>query len=226
MGRREQGNYGNILMDIFNRLHGFFGPQKWWPGDTPFEIAVGAILTQNTNWGNVEKAIRNLKRNGKLSAKALHEMPHGKLASLIKPAGYFNIKSKRLKHFLDFLAADYKGSMKRLGKEDVQALRKRLLAVNGIGPETADSILLYALGKPVFVIDAYTKRVLQRHGLVPEKAAYHDIQALFHDNLPRDAGLFNEYHALFVVLGKHYCRPKPQCDGCPLKGDKKGNGYI
>ncbi len=212
-------------MDIFNRLHGFFGPQNWWPGDTPFEIAVGAILTQNTNWGNVEKAIKNLKRNGKLSAKALHGMPREKLASLIKPAGYFNIKAKRLKHFLDFLAADYKGSMKRLGKEDLRTLRKRLLDVNGIGPETADSILLYATGKPVFVIDAYTKRVLQRHKLVPENATYHDMQSLFHDNLPPDVDLFNEYHALFVMLGKHYCRPKPRCGGCPLNGDNKNNGY-
>ncbi|NOZ68916.1 MAG: endonuclease III domain-containing protein [Deferribacteres bacterium] len=218
MGKKAAINQGTILMDIFNRLYGFFGPQNWWPGETPFEIAVGAVLTQNTNWGNVEKAIKNLKRNGKLSAKALHEMPQEELASLIKPAGYFNIKAKRLKHFLSFLAVNYKGSMKRLGKEDLHALRKSLLDVNGIGPETADSILLYALGKPVFVIDAYTKRVLQRHGLVPEQATYHDMQSLFHENLPPDVDLFNEYHALFVVLGKHYCRPKPQCGGCPLNG--------
>ncbi len=203
-------------MAIFNTLHKSFGPQNWWPGDTPFEIAVGAILTQNTNWGNVEKAINNLKHTGKLNAKALHEMPHERLASLIKPAGYFNIKSKRLKHFLAFLADQYKGSMKQMGKEEPQALRERLLDINGIGPETADSILLYALEIPVFVIDAYTKRVLQRHKLVPEKTTYHEIQSLFHDNLPRDLNLFNEYHALFVMLGKHYCRPKPQCDRCPL----------
>lgn len=179
---------------------------------------MGAVLTQNTNWGNVEKAIANLKREKALNARTLHEMSHKKLASLIRPAGYFNVKAERLKHFLTFLSNHYKGSMKRMKAEDLPGLREELLGVNGIGPETADSILLYALEKPVFVIDAYTKRVLQRHGVVTEKATYHDLQELFHNNLDHDAELFNEYHALLVMLGKDHCKPRPRCEGCPLEG--------
>ncbi|MBI4688507.1 MAG: endonuclease III domain-containing protein [Nitrospirae bacterium] len=207
-----------ILLKIYNTLFSAFGPQHWWPGDTPFEVAVGAILTQNTNWGNVERAINNLKKENVLNAKALHEMPHKELASLIRPAGYFNIKAKRLKEFLGFLANHYKGSMKKMKAEDADSLRKELLAVKGIGPETADSMLLYALNKPVFVVDAYTKRVLHRHNLISEKATYHEIQELFHKNIPLDIKLFNEYHALIVGVGKDYCKPKPKCEGCPLKG--------
>ncbi len=209
-------NKGN-LTGIYSILYSAFGPQRWWPGETPFEIAVGAILTQNTNWGNVEKAIKNIKKDKSLSARALHEMPNKRLASLIKPTGYFNIKAKRLKEFLSFLVNHYKGSMKPMKTEETYALREKLLNVNGIGPETADSILLYALEKPVFVIDAYTKRVLQRHKLASEKATYHELQELFHKNLPTDVELFNEYHALFVRLGKEYCKPKPKCEGCPLE---------
>jgi len=207
-----------ILFNIYNRLYNAFGPQHWWPGDSPFEIAVGAILTQNTNWANVEKAINNLKKHKALNASALHRMPQKTLTSLIKPAGYFNIKAKRLKEFIDFLVTNYKGSMKGMKSEDTHILREKLLNVNGIGPETADSILLYALEKPVFVIDAYTKRVLQRHGLASEKLTYHELQRLFHKNLPPDVKLFNEYHALFVKVGKEYCKPKPNCDKCPLMG--------
>lgn len=207
-----------ILTDIYNTLYKAFGPQHWWPGETPFEVAVGAILTQNTNWGNVEKAINNLKNNNKLDPHILHKMPHANLASLIKPAGYFNIKAKRLKHFLTFLVNHYNGRVEDMQNEDVHTLRHQLLEVNGIGPETADSILLYALDKPIFVIDAYTKRVLSRHKIVSEDATYHDIQELFHKNLPTDVQLFNEYHALFVMVGKHYCKPKPRCKECPLEG--------
>ncbi|RJQ43731.1 MAG: endonuclease III domain-containing protein [Nitrospiraceae bacterium] len=207
-----------ILSDIYNTLFKSFGPQHWWPGETPFEVAVGAILTQNTNWGNVEKAIDNLKREKVLTAKALHEMPHEKLASLIRPAGYFNVKAKRLSEFLSFLITHYKGSMSNMIKKDTATLRHGLLNVKGIGPETADSILLYALEKPVFVIDAYTKRVLSRHKIIPEDSTYHEMQELFHNNLPMDVSLFNEYHALFVMVGKHYCKPKPRCAECPLKG--------
>jgi endonuclease-3 related protein len=206
-----------FLVQIYNNLFKHFGPQHWWPGDTPFEIAVGAILTQNTNWGNVEKAINNLKESGALDAHTLHKMPHAKLASLIKPAGYFNIKAKRLKHFLGFLTNNYKGVIENMKHDDLQELRRRLLEVNGIGPETADSILLYSLDKPVFVIDAYTKRVLIRHNIVPESATYHEMQELFHNNLPADAAIYNEYHALFVMTGKHFCKPKPKCQGCPLE---------
>ena len=215
--RKKLMPYKKILTGIYNTLFRAFGPQHWWPGDTPFEIAVGAILTQNTNWGNVEKAINNLKKQKVLDAKKLHEMPHKDLALLIKPAGYFNVKAKRLKHFLAFLANHYKSSMKQMKSEDTHKLRHQLLEVNGIGPETADSILLYALDKPVFVVDAYTKRVLSRHKIISEQAAYHEIQNLFHKNLPQDIKLFNEYHALFVMAGKDYCKPKPKCEKCPLK---------
>lgn len=204
------------LLKIFKKLYSFYGPQHWWPGDSPFEIAVGAILTQNTNWGNVERAIKNLKDAKVLSAQALYELPVQKLASLIRPAGYFNIKAKRLKAFIKFLMNDYAGSMKRMGKKDTESLRKELLSINGIGPETADSILLYALDKPVFVIDAYTRRVLSRHGIMDYNASYEEYQGLFHQELDEDVPLFNEFHALFVRLGKDFCRPKPKCEGCPL----------
>jgi endonuclease-3 related protein len=207
----------NRLLDIYKRLYASFGPQGWWPGDTPFEIAVGAILTQNTNWGNVEKAIGNLKKEKKLSSRAIHEMPEKRLASLIKPAGYYNIKAKRLKHFVSFLIKKYKGSIKAMGKADMHALRESLLNINGIGPETADSILLYGLDKPVFVIDAYTRRVLGRHGIMGHDKTYEDFRRLFHFSLKPDVRLFNEYHALFVRVGKEYCKSKdPLCRECPL----------
>lgn len=205
------------LLKIYTNLFSFFGPQHWWPGDTPFEVTVGAILTQNTNWSNVEKAIGNLKRERVLNAKALHALPAEKLASLIRPAGYFNIKAKRLKSFLDFLMQHYGGSIKKMKKKNTRALRQELLHVNGIGPETADSILLYALGKPVFVIDAYTKRVLARHGIMDYDDTYDEYQTLFHRALDQDVQLFNEYHALFVMVGKDYCKPEPKCEECPLK---------
>lgn len=205
------------LLEIYNKLYSFYGPQHWWPGDTPFEIAVGAILTQNTNWGNVEKAIKNLKDAKALSAKAIHELPLQRLASLIKPAGYFNVKAMRLKSFIDFLIKHYNGSMKQMKKEEIEPLRKKLLNVHGIGPETADSILLYALDKPVFVIDAYTKRVLSRHKILDYNASYEEYQTLFHKELDEDIQLFNEYHALFVRVGKDYCKPKPLCEKCPLR---------
>ncbi|MBM4128586.1 MAG: endonuclease III domain-containing protein [Nitrospira sp.] len=208
----------NKLVKIYNKLYRAFGPQHWWPGNTPFEIAVGAILTQNTNWGNVEKAIYNLKEQKALSAKAIHEMPAKKLSELIRPAGYFNVKGKRIKAFINFLMNEYHGSMKKMKDEEMQILRRKLLHVNGIGHETADSILLYALEKPVFVIDAYTKRILSRHNIVRHDESYECIQYLFHSALKRDVKLFNEYHALFVRLGKTYCLKKPKCPGCPLEG--------
>lgn len=206
------------LLKIYRRLFHAFGPQHWWPGDTPFEVAVGAILTQNTNWGNVEKAISNLKREGAMSSAALYDMPERCLASFIKPAGYFNIKAKRLKNFINFLKDEYRGSMKLMMKDDLPAIREKLLSVSGIGPETADSIMLYALGKPVFVIDTYTKRVLSRHNIMDSDARYDAFQQLFHESLKENAGMFNEYHALFVRLAKEHCRTKPRCEGCPLEG--------
>lgn len=220
MNKKTKTPPKKTLHDIYNTLFRSFGPQHWWPGETPFEVAVGAILTQNTNWGNVEKAINNLKKQKALHAKLLYDMPHEKLALLIKPAGYFNVKTRRLKEFLSFLLNHYKGSMERMKNEEIHTIRHSLLNVKGIGPETADSIILYALEKPVFVIDAYTKRVLVRHKLAPEQATYHELQELFHHNLPADVQLFNEYHALFVMVGKHYCKPKPRCQECPLEGMK------
>ena len=208
----------NKLSVIYKKLYRAFGPQHWWPGETPFEVAVGAILTQNTNWGNVEKAIANLKNDRKLNAAALHGLPVGRLATLIRPAGYFNIKAKRLKHFMDFLVREYGGSMAKMKKEEVAVIREKLLDVNGIGPETADSIILYALEKPVFVIDAYTKRVLSRHNILDHDSSYDKFQQLFHRNLGKDVQLFNEYHALIVRVAKEHCRTKPVCAGCPLEG--------
>jgi len=205
------------LLQIYKKLYTSFGPQHWWPGDTPFEVAVGAILTQNTNWGNVEKAIENLKKNRLLRPSALHDLSHDRLAELIRPAGYFNIKAKRLKNFIDLLMREYQGSMNRMKKEDFSSVRKKLLSVNGIGPETADSIILYALEKPVFVIDAYTKRVLSRHNILDHDASYEAFQNLFHSKLKENISLFNEYHALFVRLAKENCRTKPLCTGCPLE---------
>lgn len=208
----------NKLYSIYEKLFSHFGPQHWWPGETPFEVAVGAILTQNTNWGNVEKAIGNLIKGGSLGPLKLHNMTMSKLASLIRPAGYYNIKAKRLKNLLNLLFHEYNGSMEEMRKEDPGVIRRKLLAVNGIGSETADSIILYALEKPVFVIDAYTKRVLSRHNIVDYDADYDEFQEFFHSKLKKDVRLFNEYHALFVRVGKEYCRVKPLCDICVLKG--------
>src|SRR3972149_6636514 len=200
------------LLEIYRRLYHAFGPQRWWPGETPFEIAVGAILTQNTNWGNVEKAIENLKRDEALNVESINNMKTERLASLIKPAGDFNVKAKRLKAFISFLRNEYYGSLKRMKKDEMQTLRVRLLHVHGVGPETADSVLLYALEKPIFVIDAYTKRVLSRHKIMDHDESYETFQELFHSSLKCDAKLFNEYHALFVRVGKIYCKTKPLCE--------------
>lgn len=207
----------SVLLKIYQTLYNAFGPQHWWPGETPFEIAVGAILTQNTNWGNVEKAINNLKKSKSLSAKAIYKMPVDRLAILIKPAGYYNIKAKRLKSFINFLMSNYLGSMSKMKKEDLDNLREKLSSINGIGPETADSILLYALDKPVFVIDAYTKRILSRHKIMDNNKSYDEYQKLFHSSLKKDLKLFNEYHALFVKVGKTFCKlKKPLCSKCAL----------
>jgi endonuclease-3 related protein len=205
-------------MGIYRRLYDAFGPQHWWPGQNALEVAVGAILTQNTNWENVRKAIGNLKREGALSVRGIHRMPVERLSELIRPSGYFNVKAGRLKEFVRFLVYNYGGSLKRMGKEDLSALRGKLLGVKGVGPETADSIILYALGKPVFVVDAYTRRILSRHGIMAHEEPYERFQGLFHASLPVDTGLYNEYHALIVMTGKTFCRPsKHLCEPCPLR---------
>lgn len=209
-------NYKASLLKIFSNLYSFYGHQDWWPGDTPFEIAIGAILTQNTNWSNVQKAIENLKKQGLLSPERLNKISTEKLSQLIKPSGYYNIKAKRIRAFLDFLFDYYHGSLKMLKEQETNYIRGQLLSIYGIGPETADSILLYALGKPVFVVDSYTKRVLSRHRILNYNSSYDEFQDLFHNELDRDVQLYNEYHALFVKVGKDYCKPKPLCERCPL----------
>ena len=207
------------LARLYQRLYDHFGPQHWWPGDTPFEVMLGAVLTQNTNWGNVEKAIDNLKGVGLLSYPRLAELPAGLLAEYIRPAGYYNIKAARLHNLFALIRDCYNGSLEQLLAEETGVLRQALLAVKGIGPETADSILLYAAGRPVFVVDAYTYRILLRHDLINDEAGYEEIQELFMDNVAPDALLYNEFHALLVRVGKEYCRKSaPRCQGCPLAG--------
>lgn len=207
------------LTYLYQRLYGHFGPQRWWPGDTPFEVILGAVLTQNTNWANVEKAIDNLKGAGLLSYTRLAELPTGLLAEYIRPAGYYNIKAARLQNLFALIRDRYDCSVEALLAEEARELRQTLLSVKGIGPETADSIVLYAAGRPVFVVDAYTYRILLRHDLIAEEAGYDEIQELFMDNLAPDAVLYNEFHALLVRTGKEYCRKSaPRCQGCPLEG--------
>jgi endonuclease-3 related protein len=209
-------NISNKWLAFYKVLYNVYGPQRWWPARTPLEVIVGAILTQNTAWSNVEKAIKNLKKENSLRCGKLKRMRASRLAGLIRPAGYYNVQAKRLKNFISFLYSDYGGSIGRLAAEDDVRLRAALLGVNGIGPETCDSIMLYALGKPVFVVDAYTKRVFSRHGLVKKDDTYHDVQRRFTGNLPRDPKLYNEYHALIVRLAKEHCRVKPLCSSCPI----------
>lgn len=207
-----------VIRSMYDTMLEALGPSHWWPGDSPFEIAVGAILTQNTNWKNVEQAITNLKDGGLLSPEAMHSLPSGELANLIRPAGYFNIKAKRLWNFLEFLRIEADFELESLKVRELHELRPRILEVNGIGPETADAILLYALGYPTFVVDAYTYRMMGRHGLVWESMDYHELQALFMDALPEDVALFNEYHSLIVRIGKDWCKKKAGlCETCPLK---------
>lgn len=204
-------------MEMFAALSNHFGPQHWWPAQTELEVIIGAVLTQNTNWKNVEKALVNLKEKDLLSIHYLHALPVSELAQLIRPAGYYNIKAKRLKNLIDFIAERYHSDLTGLLNEETESLRQGLLSVNGIGPETADSILLYAAHRPVFVVDAYTHRILSRHGMTDEQNDYHQLQALFMDHLPDDPSLFNEFHALIVMTGKEYCRRKPLCHLCPLQ---------
>jgi endonuclease-3 related protein len=189
----------------------------WWPAKTPFEVIVGAILTQNTAWSNVKRAMASLRRERLLTSRALERVPVGKLARLVRPSGYFRQKARKLKAFVGFLRRDFGGSLVRMFRTPTAELRERLLGVHGIGPETADSILLYAGNHPVFVVDAYTKRILLRHELVGEKASYEDVRQLFERSLPRDTALYNEFHALLVNVGKNWCRAQqPRCEQCPL----------
>lgn len=206
------------LIEGFDRLLKYYGPRKWWPAESPFEVMIGAILTQNTNWKNVEQAIERIRGAGLMVPHLLHGCAPDYLAELIKPAGYFRVKTVRLKNFLKYFIDSYGGDIERMKRASLEKLREELLAVSGIGPETADSILLYALEKPIFVIDSYTKRILSRHALCAEDDCYDDLQAIFMDRLDSDVKLFNEYHALIVECCKEFCRKVQLCEGCPLKG--------
>ncbi len=210
-------NRKKILIDYFKALSEKIGPCNWWPGETPFEIAVGAILVQNTNWTNVEKAIHNLKINDGLTPQGLRKFSTDELQELIRPSGFFRMKAARLNNFLDFLDVNSAKCITDLKRFETTELRNMLLEVKGIGPETADSILLYALDKPVFVVDAYTKRIFNRHMLVHEEIDYHELQEFFMDVLEKDIELYNEYHALIVMTAKNWCKKsKPDCKNCPL----------
>jgi endonuclease III related protein len=209
----------NKFKEIYTLLFQYFGPQGWWPANSPFEVVIGAVLTQNTNWENVRLAIANLHGAGMLSFDALATITVEELAQLIKPSGYFNIKAQRLKNLLKMITEHYQGKLELLLNDDLATARETLLSVKGIGPETADSILLYAASHPVFVVDAYTHRIFSRHNLVPEESDYHSLQEAFHEKLPAQPSLYNEYHALIVTLGKNFCRKNnPRCAQCPLQG--------
>jgi endonuclease-3 related protein len=205
------------LTEVYRLFFNHYGPQHWWPADSPFEVIVGAILTQSAAWGNVEKAILNLKQAEVLDPLSLRRLPLDKLAELIYPSGYYNAKALKLKSFIEYLGNAYQDSLERLFSLDVPSLRRELLAIHGIGPETADSIILYAAHKPVFVIDAYTQRIFSRLGLSPPRGNYATFQALFMENLSPDEKLFNEYHALLVRHGKGVCKKVPLCDQCCLR---------
>jgi endonuclease-3 related protein len=206
-----------VLREYFDALFAAHGPQHWWPGRTPFEVIVGAILTQNTSWTNVEPAIENLRRERLLTPRAMASVSPLRLARLIRSSGYFRQKAKKLKAFVRFLRSEYGGSLAKMFRTGTSALREQLLAVHGIGPETADSILLYAAKHPVFVVDAYARRILERHGLAEPKRGYEDLRQLFERSLSADVALYNEFHALIVHTGKHYCRARdPRCDECAL----------
>lgn len=205
------------LMDLYHAMHRFFGPQAWWPGDGPLEIMIGAVLTQNTNWNNVERAIKNLRAGDMIDIEKLVRIDPNELADLIRPAGYFTVKAKRLKNLMSFIHKNYGGDLQRFFSLSVSQLREELLSVSGIGNETADDIVLYAAIKPTFVVDTYTYRIMLRHLLIGQEDDYLTIKALFEDNLPMEAELFNEYHALLVAVGKNYCKKtNPLCEKCPL----------
>lgn len=215
MGRKASQT-ARTLSDIYERLFQCYGPQHWWPGETPFEVVIGAILTQSTAWTNVEKAIANLKAAGVLDPESLYKISTDKLTILIRPSGYYNAKAVKVKAFIECLHDTYDSDLDRFFQLNTSSLRQELLSIHGIGPETADSILLYAAYRPVFVIDAYTKRIFSRLGIASANDSYESYQRLFMDNLPHDEKLFNEYHALLVRHGKDVCRKKPKCDDCCL----------
>lgn len=207
-----------LLMEMYEAMLTAMGPSGWWPADSAFEVSVGAILTQNTNWGNVEKALDNLKKADALTPSKMAALPPAELAEHIRPSGFYKVKAGRLRNFLTFLKEEADYDLEALASYDSFSLREMLLDVKGIGPETADSILLYAFEKPSFVVDAYTKRILNRHALIPEQTHYDEMRDLFMGALEPDQAIYNEYHALIVRIAKEYCKPKnPLCEQCPLE---------
>ena len=207
------------LTEIYERLLDHHGPQHWWPANSPFEVMVGAVLVQSTAWRNVEHAIANLKAADSMSPAAIRDMSSDRLEGVIRPSGFFRVKAKRLRALCDYLGDRYSDSIRHMAERPTHDLRRELLAVYGIGEETADDILLYALDRPVFVIDTFTRRVFHRLGRCEQGASYGDLQAMFHQRLPRDVALFNEYHALIVRHGNTICRKRPDCVSCPLLAD-------
>jgi endonuclease III related protein len=214
-------------MEVYDRMLAAFGPQHWWPGDSPFEIIVGAVLVQNTAWRNVQRAIDNLRDAGLMEPSSLYHLPPAELAELIRPAGYYEVKTKRLRNLLRFIIEQYNGSLEEMFSTSLHSLREQLLSINGIGPETADAILLYAGGFPTFVVDTYSHRILARHGWLDFDASYDDIKDYFESTLPNDAALYNDYHALLVRIGKDYCkRTLPKCEACPLAEMLPASGIV
>jgi endonuclease III related protein len=207
----------DLLTGVLEQMLQAFGPQHWWPAETPFEVIIGAILTQNTAWKNVEKAIAALRERDLLALAPLLQLPQAELAGLIRASGYYNQKAQRLKHFCEHVGNHWAGNLDGFLQQDMASLREQLLRMRGIGPETADSIVLYAAEQPSFVVDTYTYRIFSRHGWVPEETGYEELRSFFMDNLPADVNLFKEYHALLVRTGHYYCRRRPVCGGCPLE---------
>ena len=215
------------LLEAYERMLAAFGPQHWWPGETPFEVMVGAVLVQNTAWRNVERAIANLRDAAAITPHAIYALSLEELAELIRPAGYYQVKARRLRNLLKFVVDEYDGSLEAMFQTDLATLREQLLTVHGIGPETADAILLYAGGLPTFVVDTYAHRILARHGWIGYEADYEEIKDYFESTLPADAPLYNEYHALLVRVGKDYCkRSGPRCEECPLAELLPSDGVV
>ncbi len=224
----KNNHTGEKLLDVYERLLAHYGPQHWWPAEEPFEVMVGAVLTQSTAWTNVEKCINNLKKVNILYPQGIRQISERDLAELIYPCGYYNAKAKKIKALAEWFGERFHDNPDRMRAEGLEGLREELLKVYGIGEETADSILLYACVMPVFVIDAYTRRIVDRLGIQPEDEKYRHFQALFMDNLPTEVQLFNEFHALLVALGKDICRKRsPECKECCLrKVCKQASGAL
>lgn len=216
VSRGQGGVVAHRVRLIYERLRARNGHAGWWPGGSAFDVCVGAVLVQNTAWGNVEKVLALLRRRGLLSFEALRRLPPSRLAPLLRSSGTFRVKARRLRALLDALEEIYGGSIEAMRRDEPRRVRETLLAVNGVGPETADSIALYAAGHPFFVVDAYTRRVFSRLGLLRGDEPYEEVRAFFESRLPRDADLYGDYHAQIVLLAKDVCRPRPRCDACPL----------